>query len=72
METHIPAHRFLIGIGVAVAAQVAAGIVLTNIVRDVAGTLFAVFRIGRKDQILSNSLFKNLLCHASRTICADR
>ncbi len=56
-------------IGVAVAAEMSAGIVSADISGDVAGAFFAIVRVGRKEQVLSYGGLKDFLSHAAGAVC---
>lgn len=72
MEAHVPSNGFPVRIGVAVAAEVAAGVVLADIICQVTGAFPAVSGIGRHNQILADRLFKGFLRDAAGAVRAGR
>jgi len=71
MKTHIPADCHMIDIGIAVAAQVPAGVVLADVVCQVAGAFLPVPGIGRQDQVFTDGLLKGGLGDAAGAVRAD-
>ena len=71
MLFHIIDDSLAVRIRVTVATEVTAGIVGSDVPGNKAGTFPAVVRISREDQILSDSSFKDALCHAAGTIGTD-
>lgn len=71
MESHILSDCRVIYIGVAVAAQVPAGVVLADVVCQVAGALLPVSGIGRQDQVFTDGLLEGGLGDAAGAVRAD-
>lgn len=72
MLPHILRHQLLAVVGVAVAAQVATGVVCADVGGHKAGALFAGVFTRRQVQATMQRGFKNLLGHAAAAICAIR
>ena len=70
VHLHVAPHCPGIGICIAVAAEVSAGIVLTDVIGDIAGTFLSVVGIGREIYILADRLFEGLLRHTAGAVRA--
>ena len=71
MESHILSDCRVIYIGIAVAAQVPAGVVLADIICQVAGALLPVPGIGRQDQVFTDGLLEGDLGDTAGAVRTD-
>ena len=70
MLLHGKQHGLFVCVGIAVAAEMAAGIVGPDVAGDVAGALGPVFRVGREYQVFADGRFKYLLGHTPGAVGA--
>lgn len=70
VQLHGLQDSLMVGIGIAVAAEVAAAVVGTDISGDIAGTFLAVSLNGRQDQPAADGIFKYLFRHAAGAVSA--
>ena len=71
MHFHVAQHNVLIRIGIAVAAEMAAGIICADISCEIAGAFFSVIGIRRHLEVLSDGCFKCPYSHTAGTVCPE-